>query len=110
MGRFFVIYYGTPAYMESMAASSPEEMQEGMKKWMAWADSCGEALIDRGTPLGGGLKVSESGSEPSDKGVLGYSVLEADDMDAAKALLQNYPHIGVPGCEIEVHECHSLPG
>ena len=110
MARFLLIYYGRPEEMAAMAAASPEEMQEGMKQWLAWAEGCGDALVERGTPLGGGMKVWNSGSAQADRGVMGYSVLEADDMDGALALLDGYPHVDRPGWELEVHECMSLPG
>ena len=64
-----------------------------------------------GTPLMGGLRLSPEGSSPSDKGVTGYSILEADDMAGAEALLQGHPHLGwATGCSIEVHEVKPLPG
>lgn len=46
-----------------------------------------------GTPLGGGQKLTLSGSSPSDKDVVGYSFLQAEDMEEAKALLAGHPHL-----------------
>ncbi len=58
-----------------------------------------------GAPLVGGQKLSQSGSTASDKDVAGYSILQAEDMEAAKALLKGHPHLEwTGGCEIEVHE------
>ena len=106
--NFVVIYHAPASAMEQMQDATPEEMQEGMKSWMEWAAKCGESLVDFGTPLAGGQKLSESGSSPSDKGVAGYSILQADDMQGAKALLEGHPHLAwTAGCEIEVHE--SMP-
>ena len=76
-----------------------------MEAWMAWAARCGDGLVDMGSPLTGGQKLSKSGSAPSDKQVIGYSILQADDMESAKALLDGHPHLEwAEGCEIEVHE------
>ena len=37
------------------------------------------------------------------------SVLQAESMDAAHALLADHPHLGTPGCGIEVYGTMSLP-
>ena len=110
MNKYIVIYYAPASAMEAMASATPEEMQEGMKPWMEWAQRCGEGLVDLGAPLGGGLNVTASGSAPSDKNVTGYSVLQAENMSAAEAMLKNHPHVGwAEGCEVEVHEAMPLP-
>ena len=93
-----------------MKDATPEDMKKGMEAWMTWTERCGEGLLDIGSPLGGGLTVTEEGSSPSDKNVVGYSLLQAEDMDGAISLLQGHPHLGwAEGCEIEVHECLPLP-
>jgi len=108
MRKFMVIYHAPMSFVEQMQKASPEDMKAGMDSWMAWAAKCGEGLVDMGAPLVGGQKLSKSGSSPSDKEVVGYSVLQAEDMEGAKALLQGHPHLGwADGCEIEVHE--SMP-
>ena len=110
MKKFIVIYYATAAAVELTQGFSPEDMQKGMKLWMAWAAKCGTSLVDFGTPLGGGQKLTQSGSSSSDKGAIGYSILQAEDMDGGKALLAGHPHIGwAEGCEIEVHESMPMP-
>ena len=110
MARYVVIYHASREAVEAMKDATPEDMKKGMEPWMAWAESCGDGLVDLGTPLGGGLKVTKSGSSPSDKDVAGYSILEAEDMEGALALLQGHPHLEwMPGCEIEVHESLPLP-
>ncbi len=64
-----------------------------------------------GSPLGGSQRVTQSGSSPSDSNVVGYSILKAENMEAAQALLQGHPHIAWnAACEIEIHECMPLPG
>lgn len=106
-----VIYHASPAAAEKMASSTPEEMKKGMEPWMAWAERCGSGLVDMGSPLGNGQKVTKNGTMPSDKKVVGYSVLQAEDMEEAVAMLKNHPHLDwVDSCEIEVHEMLPLPG
>ena len=110
MPRYVVTYHAPAAAMEKMSSSTPEDMQKGMEMWMAWARECGDGLVDMGTPLGGGQKVTASGVSPSPNGVVGFSVLQAADMDGALSLIQGHPHLGWDaGCEIEVHESLPLP-
>ena len=111
MKKFTVIYFAPMSANEKMASASPEEMKEGMKPWMDWAEKCGSGLVDMGSPLGNGMKVTKDSASPSDKQVTGFSVLQADDMDGAVAMLKNHPHLmWTEGCEIEVYEHMPLPG
>jgi hypothetical protein len=111
MKNFIVIYHAPISATEQMAQASPEEMQKGMEPWMAWAQKCGDGLVDMGAPLANGQAVTESGTHPSHKDVVGYSVLQAESMDAAVEMLKDHPHLGwAEGCEIEVHETMPLPG
>ena len=57
-----------------------------------------------------GQKLTKSGSSASDKNVVGYSILQAEDMEGAKAVLEGHPHFENPADgEIEVHESMPLP-
>ena len=110
MNKYIVIYHAPTSAVEQMMDATPEDMKAGMEPWMAWAKSCGDGLVDLGTPLGGGQKVTKSGSSPSDKSVTGYSILQAENMEAAQALVKGHPHLQwAAGCEIEVHESLPLP-
>ena len=110
MQKYIVIYHAPAAAIEQMANSTPEQMKEAMKPWMAGAEKIGDSLVDWGTPLAGGQKVTKSGSSPSDREVTGYSILQAENMQAAQALVTGHPHLDwVPGCAIEVHECLPPP-
>ena len=109
MKKYIVIYHA-PASWEQAEDAAPEDMKEGMEAWMAWAQRSGDGLVDFGTPLAGGQKVTKSGSSPSDKGVIGYSILQAENMEAAQALVKDHPHLEwAAGCEIEVHESQPPP-
>ena len=110
MKKFVVIYHAPASMMELMKDASPEDMRKGMEPWIAWAAKCGDGLVDWGAPLVGGQKLSKSGSSTSDKSVVGYSILQAENIEGAKALLDGHPHLEwTDGCEIEVHETMPLP-
>ena len=52
-----------------------------------------------------GLRVGVSGSSQGDANVTGFSILEAESMEAAIAMVQSHPHLRyAEGCEIEVRE------
>ena len=110
MGKYVFVYHApmTPA---EAAPATPEQMEAVMGEWMAWAGRVGEGMVDFGTPLAGGVRVTKEGTWPSTREVAGYSILEAADMDAALELAQGHPHLNMPGgCEIEVHEVQPVPG
>lgn len=110
MKQFVVIYYAPASAMEKMKNSSPEDMKKGMEEWMKWAEKCGENLIDLGNPLGNGQEISQSGTSSSNKGVVGYSILQASDMSEAEDFLKGHPHLGwTDGCQIEIYEKLPLP-
>jgi hypothetical protein len=111
MKKYIVLYRASQDAAKKMMPASPEEMKEGMKPWMEWAEKCGSGLVDMGSPLSGGMKVTKDTTASSTNGVVGYSVLQADSMDDAVAMLNNHPHLHwSEGCEIEVHESLPLPG
>ena len=112
MKKFIVIYHAPSEAMKQNADVSEEEMKKGMEPWMIWAEKCGEKLIDLGTPLSGGLSLSHDGnSAASNKEVVGYSILNAENLQDAKSLMESHPHLNwAAGCEIEIHESMPLPG
>ncbi|HKX74334.1 MAG TPA: hypothetical protein VJR05_03005 [Acidimicrobiia bacterium] len=107
----YVVLYTAPVSAEAqMEANDPEMGAEVMKAWNAWSERVGENMVDLGMPLGNGRRVTSSGTSGSDSAVAGYSILQADDIDAAVNLLSGHPHLQIPGAAIEVHETLSLPG
>lgn len=107
----FIVLYHAPADWSKVKDSTSEDMKKGMAKWMEWAKKCGSGLVDMGTPLGNGQKVTKGGVMPSDKRVIGYSILRAETMDEAVGMLKEHPHLEwAESCEIEVHESLPTPG
>lgn len=60
---------------------------------MAWWESLADHVVDAGHPLGNGRTVTRDGDvSPITDGVaLGYSIIEAESLDAAIALLATCP-------------------
>jgi len=103
MPKFLITYHGA-------GAPSPEQAQEAMAAFMAWASSAGEALTDPGAPLGPAKTVTaESVSDgPADGPPNGYSILQAADLDSAVALVKGHPFVGRGG-SLQVSTA-TLPG
>ncbi len=108
MQKYLVLYHASTDTMQAMMKSTPEDMQAVMAAWKAWAEGCGDALVEM-SPLGPGRRVAASGGSAGEMGVVTYSVLQAEDMEAAQALLADHPHLTIAGCGIEVYETRSLP-
>ncbi|MBY0538927.1 hypothetical protein K2P56_00640 [Patescibacteria group bacterium] len=111
MKKYIVLYHAPVGAMEKMANATPEDAQKGMEPWMQWAKKCGSALTDMGLPLGAAMSVTKGAVATAKTTVVGYSMLQAEDMEAATALLKGHPHVEwMDSCSVEVHEAMPLPG
>ena len=93
-----------PVAAEVQMNVSPEEMKKGMEPWMAWYKKCGKAVVDQGAPLGKGACMDKKGVVKSQTQVTGYSIVQAKDLEAAKAMVTDHPHLMMPKAGIEVLE------
>ena len=112
MPKYMVLYRSSVPTTEQMR-SDPEVAQAGMALWMNWAGRVGSAIADMGSPLGGVATITAlaSTADVSSPFIGGFSVLEADSIDAAKKLLDDHPHFHAPGDpSIEVLEFLPVPG
>jgi hypothetical protein len=113
MPKYMVLYRSSVPATEQMAGSDSEAAQAGMELWMTWANRVGAAIADMGSPLSSVGTVTSSGSNAgtSSPFVCGFSILEADSVDAANKLLDDHPHFHAPGdSSIEVLEFLPIPG
>jgi hypothetical protein len=110
MSKFLFIYHA-PTTPAEAAPPAPEDMEASMAEWNSWGAKVGAGLIDFGTPLANGVRVSSGGATaPSKAEVAGYSLIEAGSLDEALVLAKEHPHLNMPGGEIEVHEAQHIPG
>jgi hypothetical protein len=111
MPNYLVMYRSSVPASEAMG--SPEEAQAGMELWMNWMGRVGGAMADMGSPVASVATLDKSGasSKASQPMLCGFSVLEADSVDAVKKLLDDHPHFATPGDNtIEVLEFLPIPG
>jgi hypothetical protein len=99
-----MILYMAPVAAEVQMNVSPEEMKKGMEPWMAWYKKCGKAIVDQGAPLGKGACLDKKGAAKSQTQVTGYSIVQAKDLEAAKEIVTDQPHLMMPKASIEVLE------
>jgi hypothetical protein len=108
MAKFVILYRAAASAREQMANASPEEAKAGMDAWMTWAGKAGSAIVDLGAPLAHATHVGPGDAGADD--VAGYSILQADSLQAVEAVLDGHPHLFMPGGSIEILELLSIPG
>lgn len=104
MSNYIFAYHGGGKMPET-----PEEGAELMAKWRAWVAGLGDAMINPGSPVGKSKTVSSTGitDDGGSNPLMGYSLVEADSMDAALAMAENCPHLVIG--TIEVAEVMEMP-
>ena len=86
MKKFIVLYHAPVDAVKQTANATPEQQAKGMEMWMQWAKSCGDKLVDLGSPLTNSQRLMPGGkSKNGDSDIVGYSILEAENMDEAKS-------------------------
>jgi hypothetical protein len=100
MAKFIYLYRGQTPDL------TPEQGAERMAAFGAWIEQVGAALVDGGIPFGASAAVRDDGSEGAAGELIGYSIVEAADLGAAKALTEGLPFLaGSDGsCAVEVFE------
>jgi YCII-related domain-containing protein len=90
MSRFLVTYHG------SGMPDDPELMEQAKQAFMSWVSEAGSAIVDPGAPVMMVTQVS-SGSTADAAQIGGYSIIEADDVDAATSVLSSHPYVARGG-------------
>ena len=103
MANYLLVFHG---------GSMPESQEEGAKvtqAWTEWFGVLGDKVIDQGNPvsrvrtIAANGSVSEGGVNPSS----GYSVIKADNLDAAVELAKGCPVLQ-GGASVEVAETFAV--
>ena len=93
MPKFVLAYHG------GKTSISPEEGQKHMADWMQWMESLGDAVVDRGLAVGQSKTVSAKGvaDDGGANPISGFTVLQAENMDAAIEMTRKSPHLAIGG-------------
>jgi hypothetical protein len=87
------------AYTGGGMAQTEEEQAAAMAAWGAWFGQLGSAVVDGGNPFGASTTVGSGGSV----GLTGYSVIQADSLEAAAKLTSGCPILASGGA-VDVYE------
>ena len=103
MSKFIYLYRGPATQMQDFTA---EQSAEQMEAWGRWFGKVGPALVDGGAPFGQRAAAADDGTSPEAGDLNGYSIVEADSLDAARALTDGHPFLteGKGRFSIEVFE------
>ena len=81
MANFLLTFHG------GSMPETKEEQDTVMQAWTDWFGRLGSALVDGGNPISRAKAISPDGSVmDATSAPTGYSIIKADDLDAAVAL------------------------
>lgn len=110
MARFIVLYHAPHEVAERFATATPEEAQAGVRLWTEWFGQLGPALVDPGRPLGNARTVTRGGITAAPAGVIGMTILQADTMEDALAMVRGHHHLQwAESCTLTVLEELPIP-
>ncbi len=87
MAKFIYLYRG-PA-----PDHAPEKLAARMAAFADWQEKLGSALIDVGHPFGASGSIRDDGAEGTAGDLVAYTIIEADDLAAAKRLTDGLPFL-----------------
>jgi hypothetical protein len=94
------------AYSGGNGVSADEtERKEQYAQWGRWFEELGSAIVDGGAAMGAAKTVGRDGSisDGGSRALTGYSIVSADNLDAAVELANGCPVIGIGGA-VDVYE------
>jgi hypothetical protein len=90
MAKYLYLYRGPATPMDQF---TPEQSAEQMEAWGQWIGRLGQALVDVGAPFGARSALADDGTSPAPGDLNGYSIVEADGVEAARALADKHPFL-----------------
>ena len=108
MAKFMLLYKGPATPPEAMDAQKRNAI---LGAWKVWMDGVGGALADVGAPMANGHAVMDDGSSGQATELTGYSILEAENMDAAVKMVDGHPFLSdkTGKFSVEVFELMPVP-
>ena len=105
MPQFVIVYLG------GNEPSTPEEGQRHFSKYMEWLSSLGDSAISPANPLKDTKTINPDGSVTAGGSTTmsGYTIIEAESMDAALEVAKACPFLEIGGA-LEVSELAQMPG
>jgi len=109
MKKFIALYYNTSGAHQEAPEMTEAEKNAMMAPWGAWQAKYGERVVDMGAPFLPALASSNGESWSASKNlVTGYSIVAADNMEAAQEMFKGHPICSYPDHAIEISEFASM--
>jgi hypothetical protein len=106
MSRFILLYRGDATPPDQMTEQQGSEV---MAQWGVWMEKNGPGIVDAGAPFGARVAVGGDGAEQQPSNLNGYTVVEATDLDAAKAFCEGHPFLHGDGADFAVDVFELVP-
>lgn len=104
MSNFLFVYHG------GKSPETQEEIDKTMAAWGQWMEANGPALVDSGNPVGVSKTVSAAGiaDDGGANPASGYTIIRAENLDAACAIAQSNPMVVDGSGSVEVAEIFEM--
>jgi hypothetical protein len=109
MKKFLLLYMGPMSGEDQMKIGNPEAQKKETEKWTAWYDKANTSVVDFGNPLGDSVHFGNTQHPKSEAKVGGYTIIQAEDIEKAKELVSDHPHLSMPKSCIEIFEMLEMP-
>jgi hypothetical protein len=106
MTKFILLYKGPATPPEQM---SEEQGKKVMAGWQSWMEKTGDAIVDIGLPMANGTAVVDDGSTGQATELDGYTIVQAEDRDAAVKLVDGHPFLSDKSGKFSVEVFELLP-
>ncbi len=105
MAQYIITYLGGDQ------PSSPEEGKQHFAKYKEWLSSLGDSAVSPANPFKNTSTVNSDGTitTGSSTSMSGYTIIEADSMEAALSIAKACPFLDIGG-SLEVSELIQMPG
>ena len=98
-----MVFYLSAVSAESQMNVSPEDMKKNMEPWTNWFKKIGSALVEAGGPLGEAVSINNKYETPPAQ-ITGYSIIQAENIEEAKTIMEDQPFLTIIGGTIEIRE------
>lgn len=105
MPQYVIVYLGGDQ------PTNPEEGKQRYAKYMEWLSSLGETAVSSANPFKNTQTINPDGSVSTGSitSMSGYTIIEAESMDAALVVAKACPFLEIGG-SLEVSELAQMPG
>jgi hypothetical protein len=101
MPHFIMTYHG------GSQPKSPEEGKAHMKAYMTWIANLGKAAVVPQQPIG---KTEVLGDPAGAAPMMGYTIIDVPDMDAARKIAQSCPFLMMDKATLQLSQLMQMPG